>query len=143
MIAFLLITSLSIYFLIKKDIKYIISLTIIIISIISFLVLVDNTKNNLLINTLNNILTGNIKENENYSPLNLGFLFIMINILSFPFFIYGLKNLHQLLLYIPLMYCFTWIIYLDNITTFNNIITRSMDNNFRNIYINFFFLWIG
>ena len=114
MISFLLITSLSIYFLIKKDIKYIISLTIIIISIISLLVLDDNTKNNLLINTLDNILTGNIKENVNYSPLNLGFLFIMINILSFPFFIYGLKNLCQLLLYIPLIIAllgsFTWII---------------------------------
>ena len=114
MISFLLITSLSIYFLIKKDIKYIISLTIIIISIISFLVLVDNTKNNLLINTIDNILTGNIKENVNYSPLNLGILFIMINILSFPFFIYGLKNLCQLLLYIPLIIAllgsFTWII---------------------------------
>ena len=100
---------------IKKDIKYIISLTIIIISIISFLVLDNNnTKNNLLINTLDNILTGNIKENVNYSPLNLGFLFIMINILSFPFFIYGLKNLCQLLLYIPLIIAllgsFTWIL---------------------------------
>jgi hypothetical protein len=114
MISFLLITSLSIYFLIKKDIKYIISLTIIIISLISFLVLVDNTKNNLLMNTLDNILTGKIKENVNYSPLNLGFLFIMINILSFPFIITGLKNLCQLLLYIPLIIAllgsFTWII---------------------------------
>ena len=37
----------------------------------------------------------------------------MINILSFPFFIYGLKNLCQLLLYIPLIIAllgsFTWI----------------------------------
>ena len=114
MIAFLLITSLSIYFSIKKDIKYIISLTIIIISIISFLVLVDNTKNDSLINSINNILTGNIKENENYSPLNLGILFIMMNILSLPLFIYGLKYLHELLLYIPLSIAllgsFTWIV---------------------------------
>ncbi len=114
MVAFLLITSLSIYFSIKKDIKYIISLTIIIISIISFLVLVDNTKNDSLINSINNILTGNIKENENYSPLNLGILFIMMNILSLPLFIYGLKYLHELLLYIPLSIAllgsFTWII---------------------------------
>lgn len=114
MIGFLLIISLSIYFAIKKDLKYIISLTIIIISIISFLVVVDNTKNDSLINSINNILTGNIKENENYTPLNLGILFIMMNILSLPFIIYGLKYLHELLLYIPLsmglLGSFTWIV---------------------------------
>lgn len=114
MIAFLLIISLLIYFAIKKDIKYIISLTIIIISIISFLVIVDNTKNDSLINSINHILTGNIKANENYTPLNLGILFIMMNILSLPLFIYGLKYLHELLLYIPLSMAllgsFTWIV---------------------------------
>ncbi|MGZ5471027.1 MAG: hypothetical protein ACXWE0_05095, partial [Nitrososphaeraceae archaeon] len=114
MISFLLITSLSIYFLIKKDLKYIISLTIIIISIIIFLVLVDNTKNDALIKNINNILTVNIKENVNYSPLNLGILFIMMNILTFPLFMYGLKNLRQLLLYIPLSIAlfgsFTWLV---------------------------------
>lgn len=114
MIGFLLIISLSIYFAIKKDIKYIISLTIIIISVISFLVVVDNTKNDSLINSINHILTGNIKENENYTPLNLGILFIMMNILSLPLFIYGLKYLHELLLYIPLSMAllgsFTWIV---------------------------------
>lgn len=114
MIAFLLIISLLIYFAIKKDIKYIISLTIIIISIISFLVVVDNTKNDLLINSINHILTGNIKANENYTPLNLGILFIMMNILTLPLFIYGLKYLHELLLYIPLSMAllgsFTWIV---------------------------------
>ena len=114
MIAFLLIISLLIYFVIKKDIKYIISLTIIIISIISFLVVVDNTKNDSLINSINHILTGNIKANENYTPLNLGILFIMMNILTLPLFIYGLKYLHELLLYIPLSMAllgsFTWIV---------------------------------
>ena len=114
MIAFLLIISLLIYFAIKKDIKYIISLTIIIISIISFLVVVDNTKNDSLINSINHILTGNIKANENYTPLNLGILFIMMNILSLPLFIYGLKYLHELLLYIPLSMAllgsFTWLV---------------------------------
>lgn len=114
MIAFLLIISLLIYFAIKNDIKYIISLTIIIISIISFLVVVDNTKNDSLINSINHILTGNIKANENYTPLNLGILFIMMNILSLPLFIYGLKYLHELLLYIPLSMAllgsFTWIV---------------------------------
>ncbi|HEX7142776.1 MAG TPA: hypothetical protein VF222_09905 [Nitrososphaeraceae archaeon] len=114
MISFLLITSLSIYFLIKKDLKYIISLPIIIISIIIFLVLVDNTKNDALINNINNVLTVNIKENVNYSPLNLGILFIMMNILTFPLFIYGLKNLRQLLLCIPLGIAlfgsFTWLV---------------------------------
>ena len=114
MIAFLLIISLLIYFAIKKDIKYIISLTIIIISIISFLVVVDNTKNDLLINSINHILTGNIKANENYTPLNLGILFIMMNVLTLPLFIYGLKYLHELLLYIPLSMAllgsFTWIV---------------------------------
>ena len=114
MIAFLLIISLLIYFAIKQDIKYIISLTIIIISIISFLVVVDNTKNDSLINSINHILTGNIKANENYTPLNLGILFIMMNILTLPLFIYGLKYLHELLLYIPLSMAllgsFTWIV---------------------------------
>jgi hypothetical protein len=114
MIAFLLIISLLIYFAIKQDIKYIISLTIIIISIISFLVVVDNTKNDSLINSINHILSGNIKSNENYTPLNLGILFIMMNILSLPLFIYGIKYLHELLLYIPLSMAllgsFTWIV---------------------------------
>ena len=114
MIAFLLIISLLIYFAIKQDVKYIISLTIIIISIMSFLVVVDNTKNDSLINSINHILTGNIKANENYTPLNLGILFIMMNILSLPLFIYGLKYLHELLLYIPLSMAllgsFTWIV---------------------------------
>jgi hypothetical protein len=114
MIAFLLIISLLIYFAIKQDIKYIISLTIIIISIISFLVVVDNTKHDSLINFINHILTGNIKANENYTPLNLGILFIMMNILSLPLFIYGIKYLHELLLYIPLSMAllgsFTWIV---------------------------------
>ena len=114
MIAFLLIISLLIYFAIKQDIKYIISLTIIIISIMSFLVVVDNTKNDSLINSINHILTGNIKANENYTPLNLGILFIMMNILSLPLFIYGLKYLYELLLYIPLSMAllgsFTWIV---------------------------------
>jgi hypothetical protein len=114
MIAFLLIISLLIYFAIKQDIKYIISLTIIIISIISFLVVVDTTKNDSLINFINHILTGNIKANENYTPLNLGILFIMMNILSLPLFIYGIKYLHELLLYIPLSMAllgsFTWIV---------------------------------
>lgn len=114
MVTFLLITSLSIYFLRKKNIKYIISLTIILISIITFVLLVDNTKNNPLINSINHILTGNIKENENYSPVNLGILFVMMNILSFPLFIYGLKYLHEPLLYIPLIIAllgsFTWIV---------------------------------
>lgn len=114
MIAFLLIISLLIYFAIKHDIKYIISLAIIILSIMSFLVVVDNTKNDSLINSINHILTGNIKANENYTPLNLGILFIMMNILSLPLFIYGLKYLHELLLYIPLSMAllgsFTWIV---------------------------------
>jgi len=114
MIAFLLITSLSIYFLITKDRKYIIFFTITIISIITFVLVVNNTKNDLIINVINHILTGNIKENEKYSQLNLGILFIMMNILSFPFFIHGLKYLRELLLYIPLsvglLGSFTWIV---------------------------------
>ena len=112
MISFLLILSLLIYFSIKKDRKYIIFLTIIII--LSFLVLIDNINNNPLGRNINKILEGNIKENINYTPLNLVILFIMINILLFPFFIYGIKNLHELLLYIPLSLAlvgsFTWLV---------------------------------
>ena len=112
MISFLLILSLLIYFSIKKDRKYIIFLTIIII--LSFLVLIDNINNNPLGRNINKILEGNIKENINYTPLNLAILFIMINILLFPFFIYGIKNLHELLLYIPLSLAlvgsFTWLV---------------------------------
>ncbi len=112
MISFLLILSLLIYFSIKKDRKYIIFLTIIII--LSFLVLIDNINNNPLGRNIYKILEGNIKENINYTPLNLAILFIMINILLFPFFIYGIKNLHELLLYIPLSLAlvgsFTWLV---------------------------------
>jgi hypothetical protein len=112
MVSFLLIISLSIYFSIKKDKKYIIFLIILII--VGFLVLIDNINNNPLGKNINKILKGNIKENINYTPLNLGILFIMMNILLFPFFIYGIKNLHELLLYIPLSLAlvgsFTWLV---------------------------------
>ena len=115
MVSFLLIISLSIYFSIKKDRKYIIFLIVlIIIIVISFLVLIDDINKNPFSRNINKILTGNIKENLNYTPINLGILFIMINILSFPFFIYGIKNLHELLLYIPLSLTlvgsFTWLV---------------------------------
>ncbi|HET9807522.1 MAG TPA: hypothetical protein VFP49_11475 [Nitrososphaeraceae archaeon] len=114
MISFLLIISLSIYFSIKKDRKYIIFLMIMMIIIISFLVLIDDINKNPFSKNINKIFKGNIKENLNYTPLNLGILFIMMNILLFPFFIYGIKNLHELLLYIPLSLAlvgsFTWLV---------------------------------
>jgi hypothetical protein len=116
MIAFLLTISLSIYFSIKKDRKYIIFLTIVIITIIiiSFLFLIYDINKNPFSRNINKIFTGNIKENLNYTPLNLGILFIMINILLFPFFISGIKNLNELLLYIPLSLAlvgsFTWLV---------------------------------
>ena len=112
MVSFLLIISLSIYFSIKKDKKYIIFLIILII-IVGFLVLIDNI-NNPLGKNINKILEGKIKKNINYTPLNLGILFIMMNILLFPFFIYGIKYLRELLLYIPLSLAlvgsFTWLV---------------------------------
>ena len=113
MTSILLIISLSIYFSIKKDRKYIIFLTIIIMTI-SFLVLFDDINKNPLSRNINKIFTENIRANLNYTPLNLGILFIMINILLFPFFIYGIKSLHELLLYIPLSLTlvgsFTWLV---------------------------------
>jgi hypothetical protein len=113
MISFLLIISLSIYFSIKKDRKYIIFLTIMIM-IISILVLIDDINKNPFSKNINKIFTENIKTNLNYTPLNLGILFIMMNILLFPFFIYGIKSLHELLLYIPLSLTlvgsFTWLV---------------------------------
>ena len=113
MTSILLIISLSIYFSIKKDRKYIIFLTIIIMTI-SFLVLFDDINKNPFSRNINKIFTENIRANLNYTPLNLGILFIMINILLFPFFIYGIKSLHELLLYIPLSLTlvgsFTWLV---------------------------------
>jgi len=113
MISFLLIIALSIYFIIKNELKYIIFFTIMII-IISFLLLIDDINKNPFSSNINKIFTGNIKENLNYTPMNLGILFIMMNILVFPFFIYGLKKLHELLLYIPLSLAsigsFTWLV---------------------------------
>lgn len=113
MISFLLIISLSIYFSIKKDRKYIIFLMIMIMTI-SFLVLIADINQNPFSRNINKIFTENIKVNLNYTPLNLGILFIMINILLFPFFIYGIKSLHELLLYIPLSLTlvgsFTWLV---------------------------------
>ena len=113
MTSILLIISLSIYFSIKKDRKYIIFLTIMIMTI-SFLVLIDDINKNPFSRNINKIFTENIRANLNYTPLNLGILFIMINILLFPFFIYGIKSLHELLLYIPLSLTlvgsFTWLV---------------------------------
>ena len=113
MTSILLIISLSIYFSIKKDRKYIIFLTIIIMTI-SFLVLFDDINKNPFSRNINKIFTENIRANLSYTPLNLGILFIMINILLFPFFIYGIKSLHELLLYIPLSLTlvgsFTWLV---------------------------------
>ena len=113
MTSILLIISLSIYFSIKKDRKYIILLTIMIMTI-SFLVLIDDINKNPFSRNINKIFTENIKANLNYTPLNLGILFIMINILLFPFFIYGIKSLHEPLLYIPLSLTlvgsFTWLV---------------------------------
>ena len=113
MTSILLIISLSIYFSIKKDRKYIIFLTVIIMTI-SFLVLFDDINKNPFSRNINKIFTENIRANLNYTPLNLGILFIMINILLFPFFIYGIKSLHELLLYIPLSLTlvgsFTWLV---------------------------------
>ena len=113
MTSILLIISLSIYFSIKKDRKYIIFLTVIIMTI-SFLVLIDDINKNPFSRNINKIFMENIRANLNYTPLNLGILFIMINILLFPFFIYGIKSLHELLLYIPLSLTlvgsFTWLV---------------------------------
>jgi hypothetical protein len=116
MISFLIILSLSIYFIIKKDKKYIISLGMIItILVTTFLILNgDNNNNSQISRNINTILNGTIEENVHYSPLNLVILFIMINGLLLPFLFYGLKYLRELLLYIPLgltlVGSFTWLV---------------------------------
>lgn len=75
MISFLLIISLSIYFIIKNDKKYIISLVMIIIIIVtSFLVLITDINNNQVSSNINTILNGTIKEDVHYNPLNLAIL---------------------------------------------------------------------
>ena len=114
MISFLLIISLSIYFIIKNDRKYIISLIMIIIIVISFLVLIADINNNQVSSNINTIFNGTIKEDIHYSPLNLAILFIMMNGLLLPFLFYGIKHLRELLLYIPLSLAligsFTWLV---------------------------------
>ena len=81
---------------------------------ISFIVLIDNINKNPFNRNVNKIFTEKIKTNLNYTPLNLGILFIMINNLLSPFFIYGIKSLHELMLYIPLSLTlvgsFTWLV---------------------------------
>ncbi len=74
MISFLLIISLSIYFIIKNDKKYIISLVMIIIIVTSFLVLITDINNNQVSSNINTILNGTIKEDVHYNPLNLAIL---------------------------------------------------------------------
>ncbi|MGE0243952.1 MAG: hypothetical protein AB7P56_08490 [Nitrososphaeraceae archaeon] len=114
MISFLLIISLLVYFLIKKERKYIIFLTILITLIISFMVLNGNINSNPIIKNMNKLFNDDIKKNLTYTPINLGILFIMINFSSLPFFIYALKYLKDLLLSIQLgitlIGSFTWLI---------------------------------
>ncbi|HJT84715.1 MAG TPA: hypothetical protein VJ697_09545 [Nitrososphaeraceae archaeon] len=114
MISFLLIISLLIYFLINKERKYIIFLTILITLIISFMVLNGNINGNPIIKNMNKLFDDDIKKNLTYSPINLGILFIVINYSSLPFFIYVLKYLKDLLLSIQLgitlIGSFTWLI---------------------------------
>ncbi len=114
MISFLLIISLLVYFLIKKERKYIIFLTILITLIISFMVLNGNINSNPIIKNMNKLFNDDIKKNQTYTPINLGILFIMINFSSLPFFIYALKYLKDLLLSIQLgitlIGSFTWLI---------------------------------
>lgn len=74
MISFLLIISLSIYFIIKNDKKYIISLVMIIIIVTSFLVLITDINNNQVSSNINTILNGTIKADVHYNPLNLAIL---------------------------------------------------------------------
>lgn len=74
MISFLLIISLSIYFIIKNDKKYIISLVMIIIIVTSFLVLITDINNSQVSSNINTILNGTIKEDVHYNPLNLAIL---------------------------------------------------------------------
>lgn len=75
MISFLLIISLSIYFIIKNDKKYIISLVMIIIIIVtSFLVLITDINNSQVSSNINTILNETIKEDVHYNPLNLAIL---------------------------------------------------------------------
>lgn len=115
MISFLLIISLFIYFIIKKDKKYIVSLGVIIILLVSSLLFLisDNNHDNQISRNINTILNGTIKENPHYAPLNLLILFIMINGLLLPFLFYGIKHIRELLLLIPLILTlvgsFTWI----------------------------------
>ncbi|MGE3860121.1 MAG: hypothetical protein AB7F53_09050 [Nitrososphaeraceae archaeon] len=114
MISFLLIISLLVYFLIKKERKYIIFLTILITLIISFMVLNGNINSNPIIKNMNKLFNDDIKKNLTYTPINLGILFIVINFSSIPFFIYALKYLKDLLLSIQLgitlIGSFTWLI---------------------------------
>ena len=114
MISFLLIISLLIYFLIKKERKYIIFLTILITLIISFMIVNSNINSNPIIKNLNKLLSDDIKKNLTYTPINLAILFITINFSFLPFFIYALKYLKNLLLSIQLgitlIGSFTWLI---------------------------------
>ncbi|HET7643666.1 MAG TPA: hypothetical protein VFK40_09170 [Nitrososphaeraceae archaeon] len=114
MISFLLIISLLIYFLINKERKYIIFLTILITLIISFMILNNNINSNPIIKNMNKLFYNDIKKNLTYNPINLGILFIVINYFSLPFFIYALKYLKHLLLSIQigitLIGSFTWLI---------------------------------
>jgi len=114
MISFLLIISLLVYFLIKKERNFTIFLTILITLIISFMVLNGNINSNPIIKNMNKLFNDDIKENLTYAPINLGILFIMLNFSTLPFFIYALKYPKDLLLSIQLgitmIGSFTWVI---------------------------------
>jgi hypothetical protein len=84
------------------------------IIVLSFIILIVDNNNSQIISNINTLLNGTIKENVHYNPLNLVVLFIMMNGLLLPFLFYGIKQIRELLLCIPLSLTlvgsFTWFV---------------------------------
>lgn len=114
MLSFLAFVSLILYFAIKRNWKYLYSIIALgIIILITFSTI--NTINNYpIVSNIIKLLEGNITIDQSYSQINMVFLFLKLNILILPTFMFGLRYLKTNILYIPtilvLIGSFSWIL---------------------------------
>lgn len=114
MLSFLAFVSLILYFAIKRNWKYLYSIIAIgIIILITFSTI--NTINNYpIVSNIIKLLEGNITIDQSYSQINMVLLFLKLNILILPTFMFGLRYLKTNILYIPIILVligsFSWIL---------------------------------
>lgn len=114
MLSFLAFLSLILYFAIKRNWKYLYSLIatgIIILITFSTINTIDNYP---IVSNIIKLLEGNITIDQRYSQINMLLLFLKVNILILPTFMFGLRYLKTNILYIPIILVligsFSWIV---------------------------------